>query len=379
MKSISGNWGKVLYVGLVVSASVLLYACSFASKTEKNRKAPVAQTVDYNYFSTFQVAKGDVNKTVVEYLNYVLSGGSSLKFSKDNAIISNAYVKVGDYVKKGDLLLECYTGELNIEKLEADVDKYNAEISYYTSMCDIEEKRKAINQRYGRAYDSSDYDEYTRLLEISRQQLNVSTAKLEEAKEQLEGCRIYADIDGTVTYIATTSERKKLNRNETAITLSDEMGYFACSTKNVRLFKLDEVYDLVYFYAPKIRRGQQEVEIDRKTIKVRCFSIEPVADNSNTYEIRFHLETDNDTDFTGDLSASITIVTESAENVLYIPKTSVIQSEDEAVVYVQDDNGERKLKKVEVGVANTDIIEIKEGLELGETVLTNRDSSDNDK
>ena len=49
----------------------------------------------------------------------------------------------------------------------------------------------------------------------------------------------------------------------------------------------------------------------------------------------------------------------------------MIKSADGYVVYVQEDNGNRSLKNVEVGIIASDTVEIKSGLELGETVLTN--------
>ena len=381
MRSKSGKKLMLIFSGLILSASVLLSACSLASKSELNRKAPIAQSVNYDFFSTFEVAKGDVFKTETEYLNYARSAGSSLKFKKNNALITNTYVAVGDTVKEGDLLLECGTTELTdkIERLESEVNRYESEVSYYSSMAEIEAKRKKISTAYGRAYDTSKYDEYLSSLELAKNQLAVSQTELDNAMEELDGCRIYADMDGVISYVAKTSDRRRLSNNDTAVTITDQQPYFTCSTKNVRLFKLGEVYDLVYFFAVNTRRGQAEKEIEKETVKVKCISVEPVRENSNTYEIRFTLEEDKDKDFSGDLSASITIIIDEARDVLYVPKTAVIQSEEEAIVYVQKDNGERVIKEVETGVYNTDIIEIKSGLELGETVLTNRNSSEKDQ
>ena len=373
MKPLSGKYIKKVLTGLIISSSVLLSACSLASRSEKNRTAPIAQTVNYEYFSFYQVSRGDVYKSVKESLNYNRSGGTALRFKKNNAVISKTYFKVGDSVKKGDLILECDTGTLGtkVEKLEADVKQYESELSYYTSMCEIEEKRKMICAAYGRAFDSTKLDEYNTQLELAGKQLNIAKMQLEEAVEELEGCRIYADMDGVIAYIARTSEWKPLSNNSTAVTITDSQPYFSCSTKNIRLFEIGETYEMVYFLAPKMRMGKPVGEIEEFTAPVKCISMEPVREGSDTYEIRFIPDEKDDTDYTGDLSATITIITESAENVLYVPKTAVIQSEDDAIVYVQNDNGERTIKKVEVGVSNTDVIEIVSGLEQGETVLTN--------
>ena len=379
MKPSNGLLKNNCAAGLIMACTVLFSGCSLASKSQLNRKAPIAQSVDYNYFSSYQVVRGDVYKTVVESLSYNKSGGSALCFNKSNAKIVKAYYEVGDRVKKGDLLLECDSDEIGkkVESLEEDAKKYQDEITYYSSMKEIEEKRKLIDASYGRRYDSSKYDEYVSALDISTKQLNITNMQLEEAREELEGCKIYADMDGVVAFIAHTSERTRLRSSDTAITITDQQSFFTCSTKNIHLFEIGGIYDMVYFFAPNIKNGQLESEIEKETTRVKCISMEPVRENSETYELKFILVEDKGVDFSGDLSAKITIVTESAENVLYVPKTAVISSDTDSIVYVQNDKGERMIKSVETGVSNTDIIEIKSGLEQGDTVLTNNKNQQN--
>jgi len=69
------------------------------------------------------------------------------------------------------------------------------------------------------------------------------------------------------------------------------------------------------------------------------------------------------------LSASLDIVTSSAEDVLYVPLQSVFEEDGKSYVNVSGEN--RSIKKVEVttGIYNFDFIEIKSGLSEGDNIL----------
>lgn len=69
------------------------------------------------------------------------------------------------------------------------------------------------------------------------------------------------------------------------------------------------------------------------------------------------------------LSASLDIVTSSAEDVLYIPIQSVFEEDGKSYVNVPGENGEVEKVEVTTGIYNFDFIEIKSGLNEGDTIL----------
>ncbi len=69
------------------------------------------------------------------------------------------------------------------------------------------------------------------------------------------------------------------------------------------------------------------------------------------------------------LSASLDIITSSAEDVLYVPIQSVFEEDGKSYVNVPGENGEIEKAEVTTGIYNFDFIEIKSGLNEGDTIL----------
>ena len=106
-------------------------------------------------------------------------------------------------------------------------------------------------------------------------------------------------------------------------------------------------------------------------IEVECTSIELINENTGSYSCKFKPLSSVDIPSDKSINGRISIQTGDAKDVLYIPTKALIKSGDDYVVYVQNDNGERSIRKVEVGVLADDVTEIQSGLELGDVVLTN--------
>lgn len=70
----------------------------------------------------------------------------------------------------------------------------------------------------------------------------------------------------------------------------------------------------------------------------------------------------------GGMTAGITFVTDKAEDVLYVSKKAVIESNGKTWVYVDGSNGEKILKEVTTGFENSTLVEITNGLSEGDTV-----------
>jgi HlyD family secretion protein len=69
------------------------------------------------------------------------------------------------------------------------------------------------------------------------------------------------------------------------------------------------------------------------------------------------------------LSASLDIVTSSAEDVLYVPIQSVFEENGKSYVSIPGEDGSIKKVEVSTGLYNFDFIEIKSGLDEGDFVL----------
>ena len=86
------------------------------------------------------------------------------------------------------------------------------------------------------------------------------------------------------------------------------------------------------------------------------------------YPVTIHIEGDT-TRIYGGMTADITFVTDSVENVLYVDSSAVVTGEDGSTgVYRKDAEGNMVLRPVTTGFSNGTQTEILEGLSEGDTV-----------
>ena len=69
------------------------------------------------------------------------------------------------------------------------------------------------------------------------------------------------------------------------------------------------------------------------------------------------------------LSASLDITTSSSENVLFVPIQSVYEEDGKSYVDLVAEDGSTEKTEVTTGIFNYDFIEIKSGLNKGDTIL----------
>ncbi len=380
---------KIFVCSLIVLQTAVFSSCGFHSQVETKKQAPVAKSVNYDYFTTVDVARGDVVSAINFVLSYKNSSSVALSFSDDRARIDNVYVSVGDYVHNGDILIQCNSGKIKneIAELEVNIKKLEADAEYFKAMADIESDRKYTYAAYGEIYENPNSIDYAQKYDETIASLNVSKFKLEELNTKLSGCSIYATMDGYIGYIAQTNARDTLKANATAITITDGIPYFLCTTTNTSYFKVGDKYQLGYYYLGSTSSGRRnrnqgsdlpETDTDPEgsvnnpiMIEVECTSIELINENTGSYSCKFKPLSSVDIPSDKSINGRISIQTGDAKDVLYIPTKALIKSGDDYVVYVQNDNGERSIRKVEVGVLADDVTEIQSGLELGDVVLTN--------
>ena len=97
--------------------------------------------------------------------------------------LKEIYVKHGDEVKKGDLLAELYTDDLETEIKRQELNLRKAQITY--------------NQL--KANNAGKYD-----LERASIDIQLVRLGLESLKKQKEEAELRSDVDGVVTYVETS-------------------------------------------------------------------------------------------------------------------------------------------------------------------------------
>lgn len=315
-------------------------------------------------FVTAQVSYGDVLQSQKINCIYTPTVQKDIAFPLGDKLITGVYVKAGDIVQKGDLLVTLDVEDLEeqLESLKHEIDSLtlslkqnkelkefdlqSAEILYsYTAKSkddkkNLEKQKESIEESY--AYTIQDLED----------SILIKTKQYEKYLKEFEEGQIFADIDGKITYMKDYLENSMSVADEKIMTISDlDTCYFIASdTSYKEYFNEGEIYYVNYSLSGQA--GVCEVTLE--------------GQSEQEDEMRFRLCNDEFLD-TG-MSGTITIDLEQKQNVLCVPTQALHQSGEQYFVYVLED-GLRQMKYISVGLVGSEMAEITEGLEEGETVI----------
>ena len=197
--------------------------------------------------------------------------------------------------------------------------------------------------------------------------------KMTEIQNQIDQSTLYAPIPGLVVYTKSTQggSEEKVKRGDTVfrgrqlmelpdltgmkvVTSINEVDVSIVKPRQEVIITLDAnkdivIYGTVSFIASIGRRASTSTG---NTIKV--FDVEIAVENP-------------DESLRPGMTATSQIITDRIEDVVYVPRQSVIEANGETFVYVKD-SGSYKKTTVVVAQKNKDFIVIKEGLTPGELV-----------
>lgn len=210
--------------------------------------------------------------------------------------------------------------------------------------------------------------QYNNKLSSLEETLSEAKTAYEEAKEKLEAFETFVG-DGNI-YAEYTGLISELN-----YTVSD---YFM--TEGAMLsYILEDAYTLSIDVSQEditnIAVGDT-VQIEFKAYPDQSFSgvvsaIKITETSSGTatvsYPVTIQITGDTSKIFES-MNADVTFITEEKSDCLYVSRKAITTSTTSSFVYVKDENGEIKEKRVQTGISNGTYIEITSGLEENETV-----------
>lgn len=288
-------------------------------------------------------------------------------YAESSGKLADIYIKENDTVTKGQVIgyLTSDTVENNLasaqEQLEsAQIEKNNA----YTKL------ESLIIQNDTYSLDSS--------IQSAALSLDDAKTQLEEAQENLEDYQIKAPIAGTIITKNSKAGDKLENNNSSS---SEPMAIiYDMSTLKVQLsIDESEIHDIVVGQEVTITADAVEGTFTGTVEKV---GVNGTSTNGVTiYPVDIVIEEYGD--LLPGMNVDCVITVESAENVLAIPVESVQRGN---IVYVQGEKQDENDKApegyysvdVETGVSDSQYIEIKSGLNEGDTICGSIKASGNE-
>jgi len=403
---------------IIILAMLNLLACSAIGDSQEDTE-------------TFEVTRGNIIQTV-NTSGYILSETENSYSLMTSGKVAYSLEK-GDIFKKDDILIEIDTSRLELLAAQAEENLNIAESSLslarlnYQQALDsnhialqmAEENKKLLELSVKNALTSlEDANEYLSLVEESALSTDALISQASAQSHSAEGLYNQTIINQSTTYWTNLSSTQSAARQIeiTAKNITQAESQLQLSRINLDLVNLD--IDNSIIYAPydgivlssAYREGEYaglgapaistisndfvikaEVnETDIVNLKVgqgvvirldayfenefegKITEISPISSNIGgvvSFELIVKPEVENGPKLLYGLSASLDIVTSSAEDVLYVPIQSVFEENGKSYINVPGEDGRVEKAEVTTGIYNFDFIEIKSGLNEGDTVL----------
>lgn len=305
-------------------------------------------TVDFKHYLTLQGSVDDKN------VSYITPTGQP-------GVVKAIYVKQGDKIRKGQLILKMddAVAQQNVTAIKQQLGGIKAQL----------ELAKSVYQRQKNLWDQQIGTEVQLLqdktqVETLENQIKATQAQVNTAQEQANQSNVYSNVNGTVDDI-TTHIGEAFNGNPLT------GGY-------IRIVNESELR--ISVTVPENYTGQ----VNKGTKVIVSF---PDNDKKFSSEISFLSQTIGTTTrgFTAQIKvpkglklrpneiALVKILDYNAPNSIVIPVNTLQTGQDGKFVLVEDKRGDQMIaKKVNVvpGQLSNDSIEIKQGLQIGQQLIT---------
>ena len=309
-------------------------------------------------YRTVEVTRGDVTLETKLVFAYNPTRKEELHFAEAGRSYGAIYVTVGDEVKEGDLLAELDTAaeqeairgtELELQRLEIRLETARNALEYALE----EEKLRGSGSTVASDARQADIDYYEAAIAIREK-------KLAEQQKELDGFRIYAPMDGTVTYVRAVDENSVSGRNENVIRVTDSSSsIFSVSTTEYALFPVGQTFT--------VKSGDEEYLCVSRDPAAFGFSRTP--DRNGMRMVCLELAEGKGPE--GNARGEVRIVQDKRENVLLLPARAVFTVGDRSYVYYDDESGLKTTRQVVCGLSDGNRTEIVEGLKEGDHVIVN--------
>lgn len=289
------------------------------------------------------VIKGDLTYDIDEEMqldNYkeIRYGMSEKKLSStmlDDVTFDKLYVRVGDNVKEGDILLT-----LTSKSLEDSIDKYNEQ----KEIAEIEIRHLRNRENIDPEEDHSG--------EINRYEEDIAVANgyLAELEAKKEALTVRATEDGKVLTISDRAISGSVAASDDFLTVASGDDTYYTQTKESTTLKEGDIVtatNIIMDY------DVQVTKIDR---------------SANGSKIYFKIiNTEEDMNIVKGLR--VPVAQETRKDVLYVSKDCIKEKDEHFYAFMLDENGARIAREVKIDGIIGDNVIILEGLNEGDEVI----------
>ena len=319
---------------------------------------------------TAKVARGKI----ASYLTVVgnLVGEATVEVvPRTGGRVTSISVKLGDRVRRNQVIAKIEDREIVEQVNQAQASHRVAEATIRQRQADLELAKTSVERSrnlYGRqllpkqTLDDAEarYSAAQAQVDLSQAQLAQSASRLQELQINLGNTNVISPVDGFVakrnvdpgawvsqqagvaSIVDISSLRLVANITEKDLRLVSpgdpgvvEVDAFPGETFNGKIARVSPILD------PATRTAPMEIEIPNSAYRLKP-----------------------------GMYAKVTLEVESKENVLLVPKVSLVDSEGQRGVFQANDESRAQFKPVKIGIEDAERVEILDGLTEGETVVS---------
>lgn len=319
-----------------------------------------------------EISIGDVIKTQKIACEYTQTEDQQVAFETGGKVVDRVYVKVGDYVEEGDLLLTMEAGDIldQMAELEYKIERNKHLLSYldkaeafdkqseeYTYVYEYysPQTEEELNKRSHKIYMIEEDYNYRR--QDYNDEIDYDSRKLQKLKTEYEENHVYASMSGKVIDIKPDLEGSIAKKDDVIMTIVDnDNGLFIINDKDVAAYFTDGQsvpMSIVYGTA----KGEYEIAPHDITGWDDTLEFEIVSSpQSATLEVG--------------ISGTIVATVDSRKNVLRIPNKALYEADGRYYTYVLGENNMREPKFIDIGLVGDDYSEVLGGIGIGARVVS---------
>jgi len=340
---------KSTYWGLIVVliAAFLVSGCGQEQEVVKETEISV---------NTAQVQEANIAKSV-RYAGTVRGQNEVYLMPKVPARVTAIHVRPGDVVSQGQTLITLDSSDYQAAVAQAEAAVKGAAIQLETARAALER-----TQRLHEAGAVSDQQLEQAQSGYDGAQVGVETANaaLAMASQQIGYCNLTSPISGVVGSI-------NLSLGDTANPASPAAVISETSQLEIEVMVSELEISFIEVNSPVdvyVRAVSEEA------FKGQVASVATVPDPvKRNYAVKISLDNSEGKIKSG-MFAEVAVNTISKDNAVCVPTNAVVPKGARTVVYVVDEESRAQEREVEIGIENSNYVEIVNGLSVGEEVIT---------
>lgn len=338
--SIKGKWRRTL-APLVAAVLIISTGCSLLPREEPSLAPPLVQPVKQNY-TTVEVKRGTIQRDVKGIALLEATDIAYHQFKEGGGRVKEVFVKAGDTVRKGDVLVQ-----LELEGLDLD---------FKFRQLELEKAKLALEQAKG--------PDNEQLLRIRLMELDIAETQLELVRKKLNSKQIVAEADGQVIFVADVKPPDYIEPYRVLVSVADphklRLSYERSSTGSMNDVEVGMTaeatwkgnkFNATVTQTPNSAPLTDDQMLREKYARTLYLELQEVPAEAKLGEM-----------------VDIRIVTRESKDTLIIPKNALRSFQQRNYVQVLD--GERLSElDVEVGIEAALEVEILAGVEEGQRIV----------